>query len=96
MPAYRKDDTYLFKADNSLVFDEGVLKQNPSDPQTASGKWQFERNQLELTITLRKPVPLGTIGIGSSTTHSIQELSASTLRLTSGTQAQSVVVTLTN
>lgn len=96
MPAYRKDDTYLFKADKSLVFDEGLLKENAADPQMASGSWQFDNTQTALTITLRKTVPLGTIGSTSSTTHTIQELSATTLRLMSGTQAQTVVITLSN
>ena len=94
LSAYRLDDTYQFNADNSLVFDEGRLKANAADAQTAAGKWQFQNAQAELIITLGKAVALGTTGISSSSTYSILKLSADTLRITRGTQAQTLVVTL--
>ncbi len=94
LATYRKDDTYTFNADNSLVFDDKTVKQNAADPQTAAGSWQFQANQSQLTITLRKTVPLGTIGNTSSTTYTIQELSANTLRLLLVGQTQTVQITL--
>jgi hypothetical protein len=92
--AYRKDDTYRFNADQSLLFDEGALKKNAADPQTATGSWQFLNQQTDLRITLGKAVALGTTGITSSSTYTLTTLSPTTLRLTGGTQAQTVVITL--
>ena len=94
-PIYRRDDTYRFNTDNSLIFDEGSLKENAADAQNTAGKWQFQNEQKSLTITLNKTVALGTTGITSSSTYSILKLRGDTLRLTHGTQAQTVVVTLT-
>ncbi len=94
LAAYRKDDTYIFGASGGLVFDEGTLKQNTTDPQIAKGSWQFQNNQTQLTITLYKPVPLGTTGNTSSTTYTVQQLSANTLRLQHIGSTQTVVVTL--
>ncbi|WP_151086752.1 DUF5004 domain-containing protein [Hymenobacter baengnokdamensis] len=93
-PVYRKDDTYQFNTDGSLLFDEGQLKEKTTDPQTATGKWQFDAAQQAIAITLGKTVPLGTTGITSTTGYTIRKLSADTLRLTTGTQAQTVVQTL--
>jgi hypothetical protein len=93
-PPYRRDDTYQFNSDNGLVFNDGLLKEDASDPQRANGSWQFQNNQTSLTITLNKRVALGTTGSTSSSTYDILKLSADTLRLTNGTGAQTVVVTL--
>ncbi|GAB3861009.1 hypothetical protein GCM10028822_39830 [Hymenobacter terrigena] len=93
-PAYRRDDTYRFNGDNSLVFEEGQLKANTTDPQSTAGKWQFQNNQAGLTITLARAVALGTTGSSNSSTYNILKLTSDTLRITNGTQSQTVVVTL--
>jgi Lipocalin-like domain len=93
-PAYRRDDTYQFNADNNLVFEEGSLKAKSTDPQTTAGKWQFQNNQAGLTITLARTVALGTTGSTNSSTYSILKLTPDTLRITNGSFAQTIVVTL--
>jgi len=93
-PAYRLDDTYQFKLDNSLVFDEGRLKAKSTDAQTTDGSWQFQTDQTRLTITLAKAVALGTTGSTNSSTYSILKLTADTLRITNGSVSQTIVVTL--
>ena len=93
-PAYRLDDTYRFNADNSLTFEEGALKAKAADAQSANGSWQFQNAQSGLTITLGKAVALGTTGSTSSSTYTLLKLSADTLRITNGTRAQTIVITL--
>lgn len=47
-----KDDTYTFKADKSLVFDEGATKCNDADPQSSTGTWAFSADETTLTLTI--------------------------------------------
>lgn len=39
-----RDDEWCFKADNSLLLDEGALKCDLSDPQTVFGQWTMVNN----------------------------------------------------
>jgi Lipocalin-like domain len=48
--ACSKDDTYLFKTDNTGVFDEGGSKCDPADEQTASFSWQFQDGEKKLNF----------------------------------------------
>jgi len=90
----RLDDTYQFNADNGLIFDDGARRAAITDPQISTGSWQFQNAQDNLSITLRRAVTLGTTGLSSTTTYDILKLNADTLRLRTGTLAQTVVVTL--
>jgi uncharacterized protein YdaL len=92
--AYRLDDTYQFNADNGLIFNDGPLVASPSDAHVSTGTWQFQNTQASLSITLRRAVTLGTTGITSTTVYDVVKLSTDTLRLRTGTLAQTVVVTL--
>jgi len=90
----RLDDTYQFNVDNGLIFDDGARRAAITDPQISTGSWQFQNAQANLSITLRRAVTLGTTGLSSTTTYDILKLRADTLRLRTGTLAQTVVVTL--
>lgn len=48
--ACSKDDTYLFKTDNTGVFDEGATKCDPTDPQTGSFAWQLLNGDKQLVF----------------------------------------------
>lgn len=93
-PAYRRDDTYQFNGDNSLVFEEGPLKAKATDVQSSAGKWQFYNDQAGLTITLARTVALGTTGSSNSSSYRILKLSSDTLRIQGGSIAQTITVTL--
>jgi hypothetical protein len=92
--AYRLDDAYQFNTDNGLIFNDGTRVAAPGDAPISTGNWQFQNGQAGLSITLRRAVTLGTTGITSTTVYDIVKLSADTLRLRTGTLAQTVVVTL--
>ncbi len=39
------DDIYTFSKDGSYTFDEGGTKEDPSDPQTVTGTWEFAEEE---------------------------------------------------
>jgi hypothetical protein len=90
----RLDDTYQFNTDNELIFNDGTRRAVVTDPQVSTGSWQFQNTQANLSITLRRAVTLGTTGLSSTTIYDILKLSTDTLRLRTGTLAQTAVVTL--
>jgi hypothetical protein len=52
MDACGKDDLTIFNADGTITNDEGVIKCNASDPQTANGgTWVLSADGKTLTIT---------------------------------------------
>ncbi len=67
-----KDDFIFFNADGSTIFDEGDIKCEEGDPQTASGSWDFMDNETKLKITYSD---------GSSEILGIVELTETTLRV---------------
>ncbi len=67
-PPCKKDNTYQFNKDSSLVVSEESLVCNPSEATT--GKWYFNKEQTELTTILRDSV----------STYKIEEISSSTLK----------------
>jgi hypothetical protein len=49
--ACSKDDRYIFRANNTYEFNEGLTKCDPSDPQIFdSGSWSFTNNETKLLI----------------------------------------------
>ncbi|MCB0527568.1 MAG: lipocalin family protein [Saprospiraceae bacterium] len=45
-----KDDCITFNEDKTLDFDEGAVKCDPSDPQTATGTWSLSADGTTLTL----------------------------------------------
>jgi len=49
--ACSKDDRYIFRANNTYEFNEGLTKCDPSDPQIFdSGNWALTNNETKLLI----------------------------------------------
>ena len=49
--ACSKDDRYIFRANNTYEFNEGLTKCDPADPQIFdSGSWTFTDNETKLII----------------------------------------------
>jgi len=49
--ACSKDDRYVFRANNTYEFNEGLTKCDPSDPQIIdTGTWSFTNNETKLLI----------------------------------------------
>lgn len=46
-----KDDCTTFKADKTVIFDEGATKCDPSDDQTITGTWSLSADSKTLTIS---------------------------------------------
>lgn len=44
------DDLITFRADNTVLLDEGLTKCEPDDPQNTTGTWSFSENETKLTI----------------------------------------------
>lgn len=66
-----KDDCYKFNTDGTYVFNEGLVKCNPDDPETYTGDWSLSADETELTY-----------GVGGiNLTQSIVELTEGTLVL---------------
>ncbi len=49
--SFHADDIYTFSADGVYTFDEGPTKEDPSDPQTATGSWEFAENETIIKLT---------------------------------------------
>jgi hypothetical protein len=47
-----RDDIISFKADKTLIMDEGASKCDNADPQKNSGSWSFNSDETTLTITV--------------------------------------------
>jgi hypothetical protein len=47
---YDKDNTLRFKTDGTYVSDEGVLKENPNDPQTTQANWLLATSENRMTV----------------------------------------------
>ena len=45
------DDIYTFSADGAYTFDEGASKEDPGDPQTITGTWEFIENESKIRLT---------------------------------------------
>ena len=67
-----RDDFEQFNLPNTYVTDEGPTKCSPSDPQTQLGIWALTANDTQLTVT----------ATGTSTTSTIEELTDTSLKLT--------------
>ena len=65
----QKDNIYTFNADGSGSGDEGILKCNAVDPQTAPFTWNFQTNETILFIS----TPLFANGSSQSNIISISE-----------------------
>lgn len=44
------DDIYTFSADGAYTFDEGSSKEDPGDPQTITGTWEFIENETKIRL----------------------------------------------
>jgi hypothetical protein len=64
-----KDDIITFRADGTVVLDEGATKCDPSDPQVSSGMWAFQNDETVLTTS---------VGIAAN----IEVLNETTLQIT--------------
>ena len=71
MESCSKDDTFKFKSDNTVEFDEGALKCDTTAPQTTSGTWSFKTNETILSI----------IEDGSLQDYTLMELTESSLKM---------------
>ena len=69
--SFQADDTYTFSAAGVYTFDEGSSKEDPGDPQTATGTWEFAENE--------SIIKLNTGGLVLS--QEILELNSSTLKV---------------
>jgi len=67
----QSDDTYTFNKDGSYLFDEGGSKEDPSDPQSVNGTWEFAENE--------SVIKLNTGGLILN--QEILELNSSTLKV---------------
>jgi hypothetical protein len=65
------DDTYTFSADGSYTFDEGGTKEEPTDPQTVTGTWEFAENETIIKLNAG----------GLTLNQKILELSSTTLKV---------------
>ena len=79
-----RDNFEQFALPNTYIADEGTIKCSPSDPQTELGIWTLTANDTQLTVT----------ATGTSTTSTIEELTATSLKLTT-IQSQSNGTTAT-
>ena len=68
-----RDDYEQFNLPNTYVNDEGLTKCGTADPQTKLGLWALINNDTQLTVTYD----------GQSNTSTIDELTESTLKVTS-------------
>ncbi|MFT3705462.1 MAG: DUF5004 domain-containing protein [Agriterribacter sp.] len=50
MEACEKDNTYTFKTDNTVIFDEGATKCDDDDDQTDTGTWSLTENETKLIL----------------------------------------------
>ncbi|MDQ2770184.1 MAG: hypothetical protein M3Y54_06760 [Bacteroidota bacterium] len=72
-----RDDFEQFSLPNTFIYDEGLTRCSPADPQKQVGVWALTNNDTELTIT----------AAGSSETFQIAELTETSLKV-STTQPQ--------
>ncbi|MBF9235968.1 lipocalin family protein [Hymenobacter sp. BT683] len=59
-----KDDFIKFNTNKSATYDQGALKCDQTEPQTATGTWEFTTNETKLKIT----DPAGDVEEGTITT----------------------------
>ncbi len=62
--ACEKDDLIKFNANKSATFDQGATRCDQTEPQTATGKWEFTTNETKLKFT----DPEGDVSEGNMTT----------------------------
>lgn len=65
------DDTYTFSTDGSYTFDEGSTKEEPTDPQTVTGTWEFAENETVIKLNAG----------GLTLNQEILELNSTTLKV---------------
>ncbi|MDO7848938.1 lipocalin family protein [Hymenobacter sp. M29] len=82
----QKDDFIRFEKPNVFKDDEGAVKCTQTDPQTTTGTWVFNSDQTIITIT-----PQG----GSPQSLNIQELTDSSLKITTSAVQNNVNYTFT-
>ncbi|WP_035562689.1 lipocalin family protein [Hymenobacter sp. IS2118] len=70
LDACDKDDFIKFNANKSATFDQGAVRCDQSEPQSASGKWEFTTNETKLKLT----DPDGDVTEGNITTLSATSL----------------------
>lgn len=70
--ACSRDDYEQFNSPNTFIYDEGLTKCSPADPQTQVGVWALTNDETQLTIT----------AAGSSMTSKIDELTETLLKTT--------------
>ena len=67
------DDSFQFKADKSIVFDQGATKCDPTNPQQVTGTWAFSnKEQTKLKVTLPNNFLIGEAEIKELTPNSMQ------------------------
>jgi hypothetical protein len=84
--ADKRDNLTQFRAEGKLFLDEGTLKRDAEVAQQSEGSWSFTEDGQSLSVT----------HTGTTTTYSIAELTASTLRLVQtvpGTDGKTTMVT---
>lgn len=69
--SFQADDTFTFATDGTYTFDEGATKEDPSDPQTQTGTWEFAENETVIKLTYG----------GITINQEIVELTTSTLKV---------------
>ena len=81
LAACEKDNEVEFKADGTLIDDEGALKCDPADPQQEVGTWALTQNDTHLTVS----------GTDGDFDAEIVELTGSTLKVTYDTDLSGIV-----
>ena len=49
---YQADNIYTFAVDGGYTVDEGAVKEDPSDPQTLTGSWEFAEDETIIKLNL--------------------------------------------
>lgn len=83
LAACQKDDFAEFKADGTLVSDEGATKCSPSDPQQDNGTWALTQNETHIVVA----------GTDYNFDAEIVELTSSKLRVKFDTNLNGIVTT---
>jgi Lipocalin-like domain len=80
-----KDDIYTYNKNGKITVNEGSQKCDNAAPQTSEGTWVFESNETKLKVVLD----------GDTETSTLEELTATTLKLSYELDGVSWVFTFT-
>jgi hypothetical protein len=58
-----KDNTYQFRTDSTVVVDEGAIKCNSSDPQTATYRWSISNSTPPILTSDANPVLVNGVSV---------------------------------